>query len=103
MPTMCRSPVHSAANAANLCVTCDSQCQLVPVSSRPIRIWEFDLGIFLEFGFWSLDLPGPCCERPNATIPQPHASHQPSTDSRTDRVTACLLHNESASYCPWPA
>ena len=31
---------------------------------------------------------------------------QPSTafdGSQMDVVTACLLHNESASYCPWRA
>src|SRR6266850_1162669 len=103
MPTMCRSPVHSAANAASLCVTCEifNQYSLKP---RLLMVClRFGTWGFLEFGFWSLDLADPCCENPNAAIPQPHPPHQPSTDFRTDRVTACLLHNESASYCPWPA
>ena len=30
-------------------------------------------------------------------------SEQPGTGLRKSGVTACLLHNESASYCPWRA
>src|SRR5437899_10946365 len=30
-------------------------------------------------------------------------STSPFDVSQMEPVTACLLHNESASYCPWPA
>jgi len=50
-----------------------------------------------------LGFPGPCLKSSESFDFSAALCHQPSTDFRTDRVTACLLHNESASYCQWPA
>src|SRR5438552_3319089 len=98
MPTMCRSPVHSAANAANLCDHANPR----PLDPKDrLRRWDLEFEISLEFGAWDLGFPGPCFDSSKPSRLPTHPSHQPSTDFRTDRVTACLLHNESASYCPW--
>src|SRR5258707_383148 len=74
MPTMCRSPVHSAANAAT-CVTCKPQqfesavdlCADLTKSvhvcvAKPIWIGDLEFEISLGFGAWDLGFPGPCSD-----------------------------------------
>src|SRR2546430_414149 len=64
MPTMCRSPVHSAANAATLCDSCKSQpcaAGVLETSSVAFRfeIWNLRFLWALELGIWDLGFPGP--------------------------------------------
>src|SRR5947209_11860321 len=107
MPTMCRSPVHSAANAASLCDTCNSLASANRVGFfqreqvKRLRFWRFEVS--LGFGVWILGFPGPCLKPSDRFDFSAALCHQLSTDFRTDRVTACLLHNESDSYCLCPA